>query len=225
MKRDLYVPSLPKILDPTVPDMAGRAVELLRRYFGLDGAPAFTGSRFESIGGGGDAPSTANVITAEDIVSLSTLSIRVHGSATLRLLEDEQFTSEATGYLAQIPSDLDLVEADLAMRAVGSPASRLWSHLRSLYQFGPTTTSKLMARKRPRLIPVYDSVIEGAFGLGSSAAQWDYWHEVLTANDQKLHKHLLALRSAAGLPEHVSALRVLDVVAWMEHRGTGRVRR
>lgn len=212
------MPHLPEIFNPGEVDMVERAIELLRRYFGLAGDPAFTGSRFESLAGGGDVPDTANVITAADIISLSTLSIRVHGSAALRLLEDEQFVGETSEYLAQIPLDLDLVDADITMLAPGSPANRLWKHLRSLYRFGPTTTSKLLARKRPRLIPVYDSVIDRAFGLGSSAEQWDYWHTLLTANDQQLHRHLLELRFDAGLAENISALRVLDVVAWMRYR-------
>ena len=211
------MPFVPKVLDPADADMNERAIELLRRYFGLADNTAFTGSRFESLGGGGDAPDTANVITAADILSLSTLSIRVHGSAVLQLLEDEQFSSEASDYLAQIPANLDLVDADPTMLAKGSPAYRLWHHLKRLYRFGATTTSKLMARKRPWLIPVYDSVIDRAFGLGSSAGQWDYWYAVLTSNDRKLHKHLLTLRYEAGLPEQISPLRVLDVVAWMRY--------
>ncbi|WP_368245607.1 DUF6308 family protein [Janibacter sp. Y6] len=35
----------------------------------------------------------------------------------------------------------------------------LWSAVRKLHDVGVTRTSKLLARKRPNLIPIYDSVI------------------------------------------------------------------
>lgn len=205
----------PKVLEPIGHE---RAVGHLRRYFGLDGHPAYTGSRFESLGGGGDKPTTANVITAEDIVSLSMLSIRMHGAAARRLLEDDDFAAVVTDYLTQIPADLDLVDAVPETYAKGSPADRLWRHLRGLYQVGQTTTSKLMARKRPRLIPVYDSVIRRAFGLKDSGRQWALLRELFTADDRQLHEYMLDLRKVAELPGHISALRVMDVVVWMEHR-------
>lgn len=206
---------LPKVLDPAERE---RAIGHLRRYFGLGDTPAYTGSRFESLGGGGDDAATVNKITAEDIVSLSMLSIRMHGLAALQLLEDSDYVEVATELLTEIPTDVDLADSELEMLAPGSPADRLWRHLRRLYQVGQTTTSKLMARKRPRLIPVYDSVIARAFGLHGSGDQWNRWHALFTTDDRQLQKYMLDLRAEAGLSDNISALRVLDVVVWMEHR-------
>jgi hypothetical protein len=47
----------------------------------------------------------------------------------------------------------------------------------------------------------------------------------LRKEDHALHNRLLRLRKQAGLPEEVSVLRVLDVIAWMEgtHPGPGTV--
>ena len=46
---------------------------------------------------------------------------------------------------------------------------------------GETRTSKLMARKRPRLVPVYDSVVGHLMSLDlGSAGQWKRWHTALT---------------------------------------------
>jgi hypothetical protein len=36
---------------------------------------------------------------------------------------------------------------------------------------GPTTTSKLLTAKRPRLLPIWDSFVEQATGMGTI----DYW--------------------------------------------------
>lgn len=211
------MPSLPKIL---LSDNRERAIGLVRRYFGLDGKPAYTGSRFERLGGGGSTPSVANEITATDIVSLSMLSISVPGAAVQRLLEDSAFIATTGEFLTKLPTDVDLVDIEWDALADGGPAASLWRHLRQLDGVGPTTTSKLMARKRPRLIPVYDSVIERAFKFANSGGQWDYWHDMLLADDRRLHTHVLSLRDEAGLPDDISVLRVLDVVVWMEHRLT-----
>ncbi|ROR72389.1 DUF6308 family protein [Bogoriella caseilytica] len=209
------MPSVPVIL---LPDHRERAVGLLRRYFGLDGSAAFTGSRFERLGGGGDSPANADRVTAEDIVSLSMLSIRLPGWASQRLLEDDEFSEVASAHLAKLPTDLDLVDADPETLAAGGVAAQLWSHLYQLRGVGPTTVSKLMARKRPPLIPVWDSVIQRAFGLKNSGAQWRIWRDNLAADNQRLHRDMLVLREKAGLTDEISALRILDVVVWMAHR-------
>ena len=206
------MPTMPAILRA---DSRGRAVDHLRRYFGLAGGPAFTGSRFETIGGGGSSPDVANDITAMDIVSLSMLSISVPGAAAQRLLEDADFIETTRGYLAELPIDTDLIDYDRHHLTAG-PAASLWGHLRQLRGFGPTTTSKLMARKRPRLIPVYDSVIERAFDFESSSGQWEYWHDLLSSDERRLHIDMEGLREEAGLTKEISAIRVLDVVVWME---------
>ncbi|PBC51550.1 DUF6308 family protein [Rhodococcus sp. ACPA1] len=40
--------------------------------------------------------------------------------------------------------------------------------------------------------------------------------EVLRADDAALHHRSLSIRKEAGLPEEISALRVFDVIAWMD---------
>lgn len=212
------LPTLPDILTPGDSGHSAEAVGHLRRYFGLDDGAPYTGARFESLGGGGDRAEVADVITAEDIVSLSMLAIRVHALAARRLLEDHELIEEIRGYLEEVPTDVDMVDANPALLAPGSSTDLLWTRLRKLHQFGETTTSKLMARKRPRLIPVYDSVIRRAFQMSGSGAQWTFWHEALTARNRSLHEHLMSLRAEAGLPDQISALRVLDIVVWMHHR-------
>ena len=67
---------------------------------------------------------------------------------------------------------------------------------------------------------MYDSVIRSAFGLSDSGGQWEYWFQMFTAEDKRLHDAMLELRDEAGLPDRISPLRVLDIVVWMEHRGS-----
>jgi hypothetical protein len=121
--------------------------------------------------------------------------------------------------LQAVPADLDLADADASHAAPGSPADQAWHLLRDQPDVGWVTAGKLLARKRPRLIPVYDRVVRCA--VGRPASFWLSLHAALREDDGALHRALSDLREAAGLPETVSALRVCDVAVWMGHRALG----
>ncbi|MFC8199884.1 DUF6308 family protein [Streptomyces sp. NPDC057298] len=195
-----------------------RAVSDLRQYFGTGGqtgAVPFTGSRFEYLAGGGDHPAVANTVTADDLIAVQTLSVRVPVRAALDLLEGD-LGAEVGRLLSRVPRDLDMAEAGAADLADGSPAHAAWQLLCDQPGIGWVTAGKLLARKRPRLLPVYDQVVRCV--LGRPASFWLDLHTALRLDDRALHHELTALRRSAGLPETVSALRVCDVVLWMRHR-------
>ncbi|MDI9940656.1 DUF6308 family protein [Rhodococcus sp. IEGM 1351] len=52
--------------------------------------------------------------------------------------------------------------------------------------------------------------------LGTARAHLNSVREALRADDGALHHRLLSIREEAGLPEEISALRVFDVIAWMD---------
>ncbi|MFF9149458.1 DUF6308 family protein [Streptomyces sp. NPDC014861] len=197
----------------------------LGRYFGVDEAkgdpPAFTGSRFEHLDGGGDRADVVDVITAADLIAVQTLSIKVPASAALALLEG-RVAEELSVLLAQIPADLDMADADPALLEPGSPADRAWRLIRGQKGLGWVTAGKLLARKRPRLLPVYDQVVRCAVGHPESF--WSSLRAALAADGGALHKELLSLRDGVGVPKTVSALRVCDVVLWMSHAAKHRER-
>ncbi|ANS32610.1 hypothetical protein R1CP_40150 (plasmid) [Rhodococcus opacus] len=68
----------------------------------------------------------------------------------------------------------------------------------------------------PRLYPSWDSVVSQV--LGTERAHLNPVREALRADDGALHRRLLSIREEAGLPEGISALRVFDVIAWMDGR-------
>ncbi|MEJ2866382.1 DUF6308 family protein [Actinomycetospora sp. OC33-EN08] len=189
-------------------------VRNLRAYFaGTDGIPAYSGSRFESFG---DNP--WNRIVVDDLVAVSMLSVRVPGQAALRFLE--RSAGAISALLVQIPTDLDLYEESAAEHvAAGSAADQLWTLLRTSSQrhdgvgTGLVTTSKLLARKRPRLLPVWDGVVAGQLGLAKPRTHWEDVHRWL-ADDRRV-EILRSLEAEGHVPAHVSLLRVLDVVLWM----------
>ncbi|WP_234381329.1 DUF6308 family protein [Streptomyces sp. NRRL F-5122] len=196
----------------------------LRRYFGIDlqpGAVPFTGSRFEHLAGGGDRLEAANVLTADDLIAVQTLSVTIPTQTALDLLGGD-LGPQLSELLSSIPSDVDMAEADTTDLAPGSAADRAWHFLNDQTGIGWVTAGKLLARNRPRLLPVHDQVIRCI--LGRPRSFWLLLHAVPHIVDYALHRKLLALRQSAGVPESVSALRVCDVVLWMchhvGHRGT-----
>ncbi|MEU7428240.1 DUF6308 family protein [Streptomyces sp. NPDC040750] len=194
-----------------------QAVIDLRRYFGVGqppGSASFTGRRFEQLAGGGDRPTAANVVTADDLIAVQTLSVTVPAEAALEILEGV-VGIRLSELLHEIPNDVEMVEVAPADLATGSPADDAWRLLTNQPGIGWVTAGKILARKRPRLLPVYDQVVRCI--LGRPKSFWLELHAALRADDRALHNELVALRRSAQVPETVSALRVCDVVLWMRH--------
>jgi hypothetical protein len=188
------------------------ALDLVRQYFEIkpDGTPRFTGPTFDRLAGGGDRSATVNRITEDDLVAVTMLSVEVPARAAIAVLGS--MADEIQQLLTEIPSDIDLHEADPSLVSPGSPADRLWAQLDSLAGVGWVTAGKLLARKRPRLIPVYDSVVREA--VGAPKHFWTWLHQQL--QDSKLVDQIRVLRAEADV-EHLSLLRTLDVAIWMRN--------
>lgn len=197
------------------------AAALLATYFhsrGADGEPVYTGAMFETFAGGGDQHSTADQFTAEDMVAVSMLNVNVPAAAALRILgAQSQALSEL---LSVIPADLDLHNTDAAPHiAAQSPADQLWYVLRAA-GCGPVTTGKLLARKRPRLLPVIDSVVKETLKHPRLQSFWITLHHELRAHDARLISLLEAARAKAELGDSVSIIRCFDVVVWLVGKRT-----
>lgn len=198
------------------------AVRELRKYFGLEpNTRPFTGASFERLGGGGDRGEVRDVITTEDLVAVTMLSVEVPASAALQILGPDG--REISDLLSQIPTALDLVKVDPELINEDWPGWRLWTLLESMYGIGWVIAGKLVARKRPRLLPVYDSIVREQVG-----ASKDYWRALnhdLREEDNALHRRLLDIRVQAAIGNDISALRVFDIVTWMVGHDHGTTRR
>ncbi len=189
------------------------ASDLLKRYYSLreDGRPRYTGSRFESIAASNADP---DVLAPADFVAVSMLSVDVPAKAAIRLLDrDAAMISEL---LQKIPVDVDLVDAEPSHIGKDSAATQLWNVLRNGHDgLGRTRTSKLLAAKRPRLLPIWDSFVQKATGLDTL----DYWakfQSVLGDEQRAVWRWLCDLRALdIGVPQTVSELRLLDILLWM----------
>lgn len=212
--------SIPEILDA---HHINEAASLVRDYYTQihrHGAP-MTGARFDSWAGGGDNGQAVNTITADDLIAVTFLSVEIPAAAAIGILET--YKQRISELLEQLPADVDLgtlpqEKFDELLGDCG-PAQELWQLLRGdtsdRWGIGPTTASKIMARKRPRLIPIYDSVGGSLMGLENSLRQWTVWHQALSG-DTMLQDRLATIQELSGVAPDASALRIMDVVLWKQ---------
>ena len=194
--------------------------EWIHTYFGLggDGGP-FTGAYFNPVDADRSDP---NRFTAGDLYPLQCLAVNVPGKAGIYILETH--ADDVNALLRQIPSDTALADVTREeydeLLGEESPAWKLWRRLRAgdegmtRWGMGPTRVSKLMARKRPHLIPIEDSVVNRVIGSNAKNS-WHEWWTALHSDREALHSLADKVRSASGQPD-LSTLRALDIVLWMK---------
>ena len=199
------------------------AIRYLNQYFGKDewAGQEFTGAHFETLG----TPEPEKV-TGDDLVAVACLSIHVPVRAAMGVLDKQQ--EKISAHLGGIPHGVALEDVPFGKHdeyfGDGSSAHSMWRLLRGHHGVGATTASKIMARKRAALIPIYDSVVGKATDFANADGTWRAWHHAF-ATDSEFTDRLRSLRGAAGL-EHVSLLRILDVTLWMHGtRGVGELER
>lgn len=202
---------LPKVL---VADDDGAAVEVLRRYFTeplVKTGYLRSGARWDTWDSTGTRGRDADTFTADDLVAVTMLSADVSPDGAQILLRER--VDEFGELLVAVGPDRDLAdEADELTPE--SPVCRLEAALWTVPSIGRTVASKLIARKRPRLFPIYDRVIGEV--LDTKQAHLEPVRTALRADDGALQRRLVSLREQAGLDEAIPALRILTVLAWMQ---------
>ncbi|MEU3571278.1 DUF6308 family protein [Kitasatospora sp. NPDC036755] len=217
---------------PPVYGDTGACVRLLREYFTRQrakGGPYYTGAHFERLAGGGDRPETADRFTADDLLAITMLSVSVEPHGAVELLTDPD--GHWHRLLAAIPRDARLEDPSRApLIAPGGPAAELWERLANPHGtypgkpdgVGPVVAGKLLARKRPHLVPVYDVRVKALFRRPKvDGTFWSALADALRADGGALRTRLVELRAEAGIGEDIGVLRVLDVIAWMHRDGVG----
>jgi hypothetical protein len=206
------------------PSLAGesneRAVSLLQSYFApLSGRNrGFTGGQFDAFDPSGFRAASTNTFTADDLMSLSLLSTPVPGRAAVELLQHQRRRFEML--LEDLGPDRDLVDESSVSQEDFAPAWALWRALDALPGLGATRVSKLMARKRPRLVPIFDDVLATTV-FADSANHWDDLWAYLRNSSSRFHRRLIDIRLEAELDESISPLRIFDVCAWMDGTRNG----
>lgn len=175
------------------------AKRLVEQFFDTDGP--FAATTFDSL-----PDNDRDRFTTTDLLAVTLLDVAIPPPSVRSLLESD--ADKFNGLLAAVPDDVDLWDVsdeDLAH------AEALYWALRKLPKVGRTRASKLMARKRPRLIPVVDSVIIAALNLGD-----DSWVALRAClSDPDVRGSIEASRPDNAPAESISTLRLLDAAVWM----------
>ncbi len=189
-------------------------------YFDRSAGPhaGFTGAWFEHLGRELVRPDDR--VTAHDLLAVQALGVRVPAAATIALLDTS--LGDALGeLLAQVPRNLDLADEQAAdATASGSAASQAWQLLRHRAKIGRVTTAKLLARQRPRLLPVWDSVVDCALGWNmlGTGQYWTKLRDELREDDCALQGQLVDALDRLAMSGRVSPLRLFDVEVWTRHQ-------
>jgi hypothetical protein len=190
----------------------------------------FTGAWCESAGRPSDPATGVPVdpvpsrFSIEDLMSLALLDAGLEPRTMLGLLD---LNTEIASLLGRIDPSLSLADApDPRDESEGPwvPAAQLWKVLRGVPQVGRTRASKLLARKRPHLIPIFDRHLAEGLKLTKHDNDWLIVQQVVRAHDQRLAElqfELWAANPGDGRLRGLSRLRVLDIVIWMRTRGAG----
>lgn len=174
---------------------------------------SYSGRHFETLGGGGNRPETADRVVADDILAVAMLSVVIPPDVVVLVLERRG--AELSALLSQIPACADLRDASDEELTQG-PSAQLWKLLASMNDNTDdsnrwVTAGKLLARKRPRLVPVFDRLVKDLV----KPPEGEWW---LTARDAMLDpaiaQRLRQLRVEADVGAQVTTLRLLDIALW-----------
>jgi Family of unknown function (DUF6308) len=156
--------------------------------------------------------------TASDLLAVQLLSVQVPSRVALDLLEGG-LGEEAAEFLRQIPTSVRLWD-DAAEHLIkkGGPVDSVWRLLDHQDGVGWVTAGKLLARKRPSLIPVYDGVVRCALGWPKDF--WQALRDTLRQDNGWFRAAVEDRMKLAGIPPAITPLRGLDVVLWMHHRSS-----
>lgn len=185
--------------------------ELLEAYFSRRDA-RFAGELFNTFG-----TNDPFSLGPDDLLVVGFLDEAFNAEAASKVLIEDRGAYERL--LHGIPPDQDIWEssADVSDESL---ASEIWRRLKSINGVGPVRAGKLLARKRPRLIPIFDSVMDKVVQAPSGR----YWLSMQEAlRDDDLRTAVNGVRPP-WLSPAVPTLRVLDAALWMNNSQSGVVR-
>jgi len=171
---------------------------------------AFTGSAFERL----IDLENPNEITAKDLTAVSMLGVNVPATAARWILGEGKH--DFSSLLSKVPQiAISNMNCDLSN---GSPAWTLFSELDELTGLGRTISSKILAAKRPGLIPIFDQHVAAFLGF-SKQDYWSPWREFMQSPEGVWCGNQVSEFATNFGVLNVSHLRLLDVVIWMKQHG------
>jgi hypothetical protein len=173
--------------------------DAVRRYF--ENGSTFAGNTFDSLG-----RNPRDEIASDDLLAVTLLDVSWKPNAVRAILFEQAEMFSAL--LQDVSSDTTLWDVDHGCQQLTN-ADPLWKAIDALPGVGPTRTSKLLARKRPLLVPITDRIVVSAIGGG------DNWWRTLRYCFMQESFRDAAERLRPQAAEDVSLLRIFDVAIWM----------
>jgi hypothetical protein len=178
------------------------------RYF--DPSGPYAADTFNTMG-----VNEPDAIGADDLLAVHLLDIDIDPRTVRAILDDEALR----GFIAE---KLGSISSDIAIWHKGAErchdvAEELWKELTDVPGVGAIIAGKILARKRPRLIPIYDKRIRRY--LDPPAGR--FWETLRLAlrQDNLPAKIEEALRpdflQGDVIESQVTTIRLLDVAIWM----------
>jgi hypothetical protein len=206
------------------------ATELARRYV----SGSFSGAQFDPRG---DEPWwDADRVTATDLHAVAALSMPGFVSPSrrremMKVFDDDHEAANGCAASCRVHVPCLLRQVPVTASLFGSNAAdeldtmnEIWrwiksnATLRATNNFGDAGISKTLARKRPGLVPVLDSVTVGRVrrvsGGPRPACLWCFVRREYTASAALLPA-VATVRQQAAIPHWYTDLRVIDIVVWM----------
>lgn len=176
----------------------------ITRYFGGKAGDTFSGRWFEKLAEMGDP----NRFQSSDVLAVEALSVKVPPESAAKLLITD--AGRFNSLLTQIPRGRNLWEADRSAVEAGSAAHKLHAMLDDLWKVGWVTAGKLMAAKRPHLIPILDEKVASVLKPPEKRF-WVTLYDQLA--DESRRQRIADVCDCA--PDNVTLLRRIDVALWM----------
>lgn len=185
----------PRIVEILAHPLTGK---LVNRYFNPQGHEGFAGNYFHTLG-----VNDPNQFGNDDLLSLNLLDEPV-SAPQIRALTSGSYDE----LLRHIDSKADITHLDGHLY---ENADQLYKALRKLRGFGPTRVSKLLARKRPDLLPIRDSIVNSKLQITG----YSWWKSLAATMRQDSVKALIDQVTPLTDVDTPSRLRVLDAAIWM----------
>jgi hypothetical protein len=187
-----------RLIDELLDDASSRAK--IEEYYHPDGN--FAGHTFLDL-----APNQPYAIGVEDLLAVTTLAVNPGAPAARALLPGGNLVHRVSALLARIPLGVAIWEATDRHLC---QSHLLWSLLVGhAPNVGATTAGKILARKRPELIPIVDSVIKQKLQCAPNS----YWMTFrLVLKDSERRSRI------SDLAPELPILRTLDTLMWMHWR-------
>jgi len=156
--------------------------------------------------------------TEVDLAAIGALSVELKAQTARELIEDQDgalrsLLRECELWVATHGGDISEPGLSSGWLEKGSCFNELWYELvkSERIDLGPVKASKLMAAKYPSLIPIRDSRVSWLLGVADNEPWWKPMRELTIEVKSELNDLTLNRDDI-----HVTALRRLDVVLWME---------